>query len=155
MDSTNPQTRISTSGAIGALFGDLQSDLKFSEDLSNQYKENLALIVNSPLLKKIIGRATDSEYLVCMNILGALRYSIFSLFIVGICVLSAGDDFIALCEQNISLPLKSPALSKCDNLQNGKENDQLIGCNLYLQLFSLLTIILYLCMMYITIVTMT
>ena len=88
MDSTNSQTRISTSGAIGALFGDLQSDLKFSEDLSNQYKENLALIVNSPLLKKIIGRATDSEYLVCMNILGALRYAIFSLFIVGICVLS-------------------------------------------------------------------
>ena len=31
------------------------------------------MVVESPLLKKIIGRATDSEYLVCMNILGALR----------------------------------------------------------------------------------
>ena len=47
--------------------------MKFSEDLNNQYKENLKMVVESPLLKKIIGRATDSEYLVCMNILGALR----------------------------------------------------------------------------------
>ena len=62
-----------TSGAISALFGDVQSDMKFSEDLNNQYKENLKMVVESPLLKKIIGRATDSEYLVCMNILGALR----------------------------------------------------------------------------------
>ena len=67
-----------------------------------------------------------------------------------------GDDFIRiLCEQNIILPLKSLLYRNVINLQNGKENDQLIGCNLYLQLFSLLTIILYLCMMYITIVTMT
>ena len=73
LDSADPQTRISTSGAISALFGDVQSDMKFSEDLNNQYKENLKMVVESPLLKKIIGRATDSEYLVCMNILGALR----------------------------------------------------------------------------------
>lgn len=67
-----------------------------------------------------------------------------------------GDDFIRiLCEQNIILPLKSLLYRNVINLQNGKENDQLIGCNLYLQLFSLLTIILYLCMMYITVVTMT
>lgn len=31
------------------------------------------MILKSQLLKKIIGRATDNEYLVCMNILGALR----------------------------------------------------------------------------------
>lgn len=102
MDSTNPQTRISTSGAIGALFGDLQSDLKFSEDLNNQYKENLAMIVNSPLLKKIIGRATDSEYLVCMNILGALRYANFTLFILGICVLSVVTTLSAFYVSKIS-----------------------------------------------------
>ena len=73
--SKDPRIRISTSGAISALFGDVQSDLQFTEDMNNQYKANLDMILNSQLLKKIIGRATDNEYLVCMNILGALRYS--------------------------------------------------------------------------------
>lgn len=75
LDSADPRIRISTSGAISALFGDVQSDLQFTEDMNNQYKANLDMILNSQLLKKIIGRATDNEYLVCMNILGALRYS--------------------------------------------------------------------------------
>ena len=66
----------------------MQSDLKFVENSDQMYKENLAMIVNSPLLKKIISRATDSEYLVCMNILGALRYEMNSLaFFLEICVL--------------------------------------------------------------------
>ena len=75
LDSADPRIRISTSGAISALFGDVQSALQFTEDMNNQYKANLDMILNSQLLKKIIGRATDNEYLVCMNILGALRYS--------------------------------------------------------------------------------
>ena len=74
LDSADPRIRISTSGAISALFGDVQSDLQFTEDMNNQYKANLDMILNSQLLKKIICRATDNEYLVCMNILGALRY---------------------------------------------------------------------------------
>lgn len=56
------------------MFGDVQSDLQFEDNLENQYKSNLDMILNSQLLKKIIGRATDNEYMVCMNILGALRY---------------------------------------------------------------------------------
>lgn len=58
------------------MFGDVQSDLHFEDNLENQYKSNLDMILNSQLLKKIIGRATDNEYMVCMNILGALRYLI-------------------------------------------------------------------------------
>ena len=65
---------MSTSGAISAMFGDMQSDLHFTDDMTNQFKENLDMIVKSHLLKKIVGRTTDSEYMVCMNILGALRY---------------------------------------------------------------------------------
>ena len=66
----------------------MQSDLKFVENSDQMYKENLAMIVNSPLLKKIISRATDSEYLVCMNILGALRYEMNILaFFLETCVL--------------------------------------------------------------------
>ena len=66
----------------------MQSDLKFVENSDQMYKENLAMIVNSPLLKKIISRATDSEYLVCMNILGALRYEIDKIaFLLETCVL--------------------------------------------------------------------
>lgn len=54
-----------------------------------------------------------------------------------------GDDFIRiLCEQNIIVPLRNLLYRNVSNLQSEKENDQLIGCNLYLQLFSLLTIIL-------------
>lgn len=48
--------------------------MNFSDDMSNNYKSNLELIMKSNLLKKIIARATDNEYLVCMNVLGALRY---------------------------------------------------------------------------------
>ena len=58
------------------MFGDMQSDLHFTEDMSQQFKDNLDMIVKSQLLKKIIGRTTDTEYMVCMNILGALRYAI-------------------------------------------------------------------------------
>lgn len=57
------------------MFCDMESDLNFSDDMSNNYKSNLELIMKSNLLKKIIARATDNEYLVCMNVLGALRYS--------------------------------------------------------------------------------
>lgn len=68
------------------MFGDMQSDLHFSDDMTEQYKENLNMIVKSQLLKKIVARATDEEYMVCMNILGALRYVLKMGFTVGICV---------------------------------------------------------------------
>lgn len=69
------------------MFGDVQSDLQFEDNLENQYKSNLDMILNSQLLKKIIGRATDNEYMVCMNILGALRYFLSCDLIIEICVL--------------------------------------------------------------------
>ena len=53
LDSADPRIRISTSGAISALFGDVQSDLQFTEDMNNQYKANLDMILNSQLLKTI------------------------------------------------------------------------------------------------------
>ncbi len=55
------------------MFGDIQSDMNFSDDLSSEYKSNLEMVTKSNLLKKIISRATDKSPLVCMNILGALR----------------------------------------------------------------------------------
>ena len=45
------------------------------------------MVIKSQLLKKIIGRLTDNEYLVCMNILGALRYECAVVLIIEICVL--------------------------------------------------------------------
>ena len=79
------------------MFGDMQSDLHFSDDMTEQYKENLNMIVKSQLLKKIVARATDEEYMVCMNILGALRYVLKMGFTVGICVLLEGMNSSILC----------------------------------------------------------
>ena len=54
-----------------------------------------------------------------------------------------GDEFIKVaCESNVMLPLKNLLYKNVANMQSSKETDQLIGCNIYLQLFSLLTIIL-------------
>ena len=55
------------------MFGDIHSDLKFTEDISSEYKANLEMVLKSQLLKRIIARSADDEYLVCMNIIGALR----------------------------------------------------------------------------------
>lgn len=79
------------------MFGDMQSDLHFSDDMTEQYKENLNMIVKSQLLKKIVARATDEEYMVCMNILGALRYVLKMGFTVGICVLLEEMNSSILC----------------------------------------------------------
>lgn len=89
------------------MFGDMQSDLHFTEDMSKQFKDNLDMIVKSQLLKKIIGRTTDTEYMVCMNILGALRYAIrVVLHFRNMCIVG-GDEFVdTLCRLNIILPLK-------------------------------------------------
>lgn len=55
-----------------------------------------------------------------------------------------GDEFIKVaCECNVMLPLKNLLYKNVANMQSSKETDQLIGCNIYLQLFSLLTIILF------------
>ena len=54
-----------------------------------------------------------------------------------------GDEFIKqACDLNIILPLKNLLYKNIVNLNSTKENDQLIGVNIYIQLFSLLTIIL-------------
>lgn len=89
------------------MFGDMQSDLHFTDDMSKQFKDNLDMIVKSQLLKKIIGRTTDTEYMVCMNILGALRYAIrWVLHFRNMCIVG-GDEFVdTLCGLNIILPLK-------------------------------------------------
>lgn len=89
------------------MFGDMQSDLHFTEDMSQQFKDNLDMIVKSQLLKKIIGRTTDTEYMVCMNILGALRYFLrLALQCRNMCIVG-GDEFVGtLCGLNIILPLK-------------------------------------------------
>ena len=121
----------------------MQSDLKFVDGSEAMYKANLDMIVNSPLLKKIISRTTDSEYLVCMNILGALRYKfVLKLIDRNMCIVG-GDEFIKTASDlNIVLPLKNLLYKNVSNLNSTKENDQLIGINIYIQLFSLLTIIL-------------
>ena len=55
-----------------------------------------------------------------------------------------GDEFIKVaCECNVMLPLKNLLYKNVANMQSSKETDQLIGCNIYLQLFSLQTIILF------------
>lgn len=89
------------------MFGDMQSDLHFTDDMTKQFKDNLDMIVKSQLLKKIIGRTTDSEYMVCMNILGALRYSLrLEFYCRNMCIVG-GDEFVGtLCGMNIILPLK-------------------------------------------------
>ena len=54
-----------------------------------------------------------------------------------------GDEFIKqACDLNIILPLKNLLYKNIANLNSTKENDKLIGVNIYIQLFSLLTIIL-------------
>ncbi|KAK8829044.1 hypothetical protein AV274_0113 [Blastocystis sp. ATCC 50177/Nand II] len=133
LDSPEEATRISTSGAISAMFGDIQSDMNFSDDLSSEYKSNLEMVTKSNLLKKIISRATDKSPLVCMNILGALR---------NMCVVG-GDSFISTAyDLNVMEALRSLLYKNLDVLQKGSETDKLIVCNIYYQLFSLLTILL-------------
>lgn len=90
------------------MFGDIQSDMNFSEDMSNEYKQNLEMITKSNLMKKIIARATDKEPLVCMNILGALRWFFrTSIMPRNMCVVG-GDSFISSAyDLNIMEALRS------------------------------------------------